>query len=172
MGQDNSGRSIGVVTRDVLFSGDGLSFVRGMMEGRHPHPPYADTMGLDLVEVEDGRVVFAGRPTADFLNPIGVIHGGRTATILDSAMAHAAQTTLKAGEGHTTVEMKIGYVRPVLPATGIVRCEATLIHRGGKTCVTEGRLTDDSGKLLAYGTETCMICSSSPSRYIAQAEPK
>jgi uncharacterized protein (TIGR00369 family) len=157
LNHDNIKRQIGVVTRDVLFAEDGLSFVRGMMEGRHPHSPYADTMGFDLVEVEEGRVVFIGRPTQDFLNPIGVIHGGWTATILDSAMAHATQTTLKVGEGHTTIEMKIGYIRPVMPSTGIVRCEAKLIHRGGKTSITEGRLTDESGKLLAHGTETCII---------------
>lgn len=157
MSHDIIKRRVGVVTREVLFSEDGLSFVRGMMEGRHPHSPYANTMGFDLVEVEEGRVVFIGRPTQDFLNPIGVVHGGWTATILDSAMAHATQTTLKVGEGHTTIEMKIGYIRPVMPLMGVVRCEAKLIHRGGKTSITEGRLTDENGKLLAHGTETCII---------------
>lgn len=162
MRHENTTRLVGVVSRDTLFSENGLSFVRGMMQGRHPHSPYADTMGFELVEVDEGRVVFAGRPAPAFLNPIGVIHGGWTATILDTAMAHATQTTLKAGEGHTTIEMKIGYIRPVLPSTGIVRCEATMIHRGGQTSITEGRLVDGNGKLLAYGSETCMIFAAAP----------
>ncbi|MGH8782114.1 PaaI family thioesterase [Paraburkholderia sp.] len=158
-------RTVGVVSREVLFGEDGLSFVRGMMEGRHPHSPYADTMGFDIVEVEEGRVVFAGKPSERYLNPIGVVHGGWTATILDSAMAHATQTTLKVGEGHTTIEMKIGYVRPVMPSTGLVRCEAKLIHRGGRISTTEGWLTDENGRLLAHGTETCLIFPVDPSAH-------
>jgi len=154
---ENIERKVGVVSRAVMLAEDGTSFVRGMMEGRHPHSPYADTMGFELVEVERGRVVFIGKPSQHFLNPIGVIHGGWTATILDSAMAHATATTLSAGEGHTTIEMKIGFIRPVMPSTGIVRCEAKLIHRGGRISTTEGRLTDEGGKLLAHGTETCLI---------------
>jgi uncharacterized protein (TIGR00369 family) len=154
---DNIERKVGVVSREVMLAEDGTSFVRGMMEGRHPHSPYADTMGFELVEVERGRVVFIGNPSERFLNPIGVIHGGWTATILDSAMAHATATTLNAGEGHTTIEMKIAFIRPVLPSTGNVRCEAKLIHRGGRISITEGRLFDAGGKLLAHGTETCII---------------
>jgi uncharacterized protein (TIGR00369 family) len=155
--RDTIERTVGIVTREELFAEDGLSFVRGMMEGRHPHSPYADTMGFELVEVERGRVVFIGKPSQRFLNPIGVIHGGWTATLLDSAMAHATQTTLNVGEGHTTIEMKIAYIRPVMPTTGSVRCEAKLIHRGGRISMTEGRLIDEGGRLLAHGTETCMI---------------
>jgi uncharacterized protein (TIGR00369 family) len=157
MSCDDIERTVGVVSREVLFAEDGLSFVRGMMERRHPHSPYADTMGFELIEVGEGWVVFAGKPSARYLNPIGVIHGGWTATLLDSAMAHATQTTLKAGEGHTTIEMKINYLRPVTPSSGIVRCEGKLIHRGGRISTTEGRLIDERGKLLAHGTETCMI---------------
>jgi uncharacterized protein (TIGR00369 family) len=157
MSHDTIDRKVGVVSREMLFGEDGLSFVRGMMEGRHPHSPYAATMGFEIVEVEAGRVVFIGKPSSRFLNPIGVIHGGWIATLLDSAMAHATQTTLKAGEGHTTVEMKICFVRPVMPATGIVRCEAKLVYRGGRISMTEGRLIDEAGKLLAHGSETCLI---------------
>jgi uncharacterized protein (TIGR00369 family) len=152
-------RRVGVVPRETLFGEDGLSFVRGMMNGRHPCSPYADTMGFDLVEVEEGWVVFVGKPSSRYLNPIGVVHGGWTATILDSAMAHATQTTLKHGEGHTTIEMKINYIRPVMPSTGMVRCEGKLVHRGGRISTTEARLIDGSGKLLAHGSETCLIFS-------------
>ena len=150
-------RKFGVVTRDVLLAEDGLGFLRGIVEGRHPGPPIAEAMDLDLVEVEEGRVVFVGKPSARFFNPLGTIHGGWTATILDSAMACAAHTTLKVGEGYTTLEMKLNYVRPVMPDSGTVRCEGRLIHRGGSVITSEGRLTDARGKLLAHGSETCMV---------------
>ncbi|MDR6871476.1 uncharacterized protein (TIGR00369 family) [Bosea sp. BE125] len=150
-------RKFGVVTRDVLLAEDGLGFLRGIIEGRHPGPPIAEAMDLDLVEVEEGRVVFVGKPSVRFFNPLGTIHGGWTATILDSAMACAAHSTLKLGEGYTTLEMKLNYVRPVMPETGTLRCEGKLIHRGGTVATTEGRLVDERGKLLAHGTETCLI---------------
>lgn len=152
-------REVGVVSREVLVADGGLSFLRGMIEGRHPGPPFADAMDFDLVEADEGRVVFSGRPSARFFNPLGTIHGGWTATILDSAMACAAHATLKPGEGYTTLEMKINYVRPVMPESGTVRCEGRLIHRGGTVATTEGRLLDERGKLLAHGTETCLIFS-------------
>jgi uncharacterized protein (TIGR00369 family) len=153
----NETRQIGVVSREVLLAEDGRSFLAGMLNGRHPGAPYSDTMDIELVEVEEGRVVFIGTPSARFLNPVGTIHGGWAATILDGAMAYCVHSTLKAGEGYTTIEMKINYVRPVLPSIGIVRCESKLIHRGSRTATSEGRLLDERGKLLAHGSETCMI---------------
>ena len=150
-------RDVGVVSRETLLAGSGLDFLRRMIEGRHPGPPFADAMDLDLVEVEEGRVVFTGRPSARFFNPLGTVHGGWTATILDSAMACATHATLKPGEGYTTLEMKLNYVRPVMPESGIVRCEGKLIHRGNTVVTTEGKLVDARGKLLAHGTETCLI---------------
>lgn len=150
-------RKVGVVTRETLVSEDGLSFLRGMLEGRHPGAPYADTMDIALAEVEQGRVVFTGRPSARYLNPVGTIHGGWAATILDGTMAYCVHTTLKTGENYTTLEMKISFVRPVLPSSGVVRCEGRVVHRGGRTATSEGRLFDERGKLLAHGSETCMI---------------
>ena len=111
----NEIRRIGVVSREVLLAEDGKSFLSGMLNGRHPCAPYSDTMDIELVEVEEGCVVFVGRPSARYLNPVGTIHGGWAATILDGAMAYCVHSTLKAGEGYTTIEMKINYVRPVLP---------------------------------------------------------
>lgn len=154
---DDRVRTVGVVTRGTLVAEDGLSFLRGMLEGRHPRAPYADTMDIHLSEIADGRVVFIGRPSARYLNPVGTIQGGWAATILDGAMAHCVHTTLKAGESYTSLEMKISFIRPVLPSTGIVRCEATVIHRGARTATSEGRLFDERGRLLAHGSETCMI---------------
>jgi len=150
-------RTFGVVSREALVAGDGLSFLRGIINGTQPAPPFAEAMDFDLVEAEEGRVVFTGRPSARFFNPLGTIHGGWTATILDSAMACAAHSTLKPGEGYTTLEMKLNYVRPVMPDTGTVRCEGKLIHRGGSVITTEGRLVDERGKLLSHGTETCLV---------------
>jgi uncharacterized protein (TIGR00369 family) len=154
---DDVKRKVGMVTRDELIAEDGLAFLSGMVDGRHPSAPYADTMDIELIEVEAGRVLFVGRPSARFFNPIGSIQGGWAATILDGAMGHATHSTLKVGESYTTLEMKINYVRPVLPSSGIVRCEGKLIHRGTRMATTEGRLLDDRGKLLAHGSETCMI---------------
>lgn len=153
----NETRRIGVVSREVLLAENGMSFLTGMLNGRHPSAPYSNTMDIELVEVEEGRVVFVGTPSARYLNPVGTMHGGWAATILDGAMAYCVHSTLKAGEGYTTVEMKINYVRPVLPSKGGVRCESKLIHRGSRTATSEGRLFDVRGKLLAHGSETCMI---------------
>ncbi|WP_394834649.1 PaaI family thioesterase [Pendulispora rubella] len=150
-------RRPGVVTNEVLLAETGLTFVRGVMDGHHPFPPVLDMLECDLVEVEEGRVVFTSRPTPRFLNPIGTIQGGWAATVLDAAMAFAIHSTLKRGEGYTTLEMKLNYVRPVLPSSGIVRGEGQLIHRGSRIATAEGRLLDAGGKLLAHGGETCMI---------------
>jgi len=150
-------RTHGVVPREVLTAGSGLAFLQGLLDGVHPPPPFSRATGIYLREVAEGRVIFAGMPSAEFLNPIGTVHGGWTSAILDSAMACAVHTTLKAGEGYTTVEMKINFVRPVLPDLGEITCEGVLIHRGGTIATSEGKLRDGKGRLLAHGSETCMI---------------
>ncbi len=150
-------RIFGVVPRELLVAEPGLAFLRGMIEGRHPAPPFARSTGIWLTEADEGRAVFAGLPSEGFFNPIGTIHGGWTSAILDSAMACAIHTTLKAGQAYTTVEMKLNFVRPVLPSSGRLTCEGVVIHRGGTLATSEGRLVDASGKLIAHGTETCMI---------------
>ena len=155
-------RVFGVVGRETLLAEDGLSFIRGIIEGRHPAPPFAQASDIDLIEAEEGRVVFSGRPSTRFFNPLGTVHGGWTATILDSAMACAAHATLKPGEGYTTLELKLNYVRPVMPESGTVRCEGRLIHRGGSVITTEGSLHDEAGRLLAHGTETCLVLRPQP----------
>ncbi|MBM2765029.1 PaaI family thioesterase [Burkholderia anthina] len=157
MANENLNRNIGIVTRDVLLSEDGLTFMKGLLDGRHPYPPFADMIEIEFSEIDVGHAVFIGRPTPRFFNPIGSIQGGWAATILDAAMGFATHATLKIGEGWTTIEMKINYVRPVLPASGLVRCEGKVIHRGGRIATADGRLLDEQGKLLAHGSETCMI---------------
>ena len=154
---DPAERTHGVVPREVLTAGTGLAFLQALLDGDHPPPPFSRATGIYLREIAEGRVIFAGKPSAEFLNPIGTVHGGWTSAILDSAMACAVHTTLKAGEGYTTVEMKINFVRPVLPSLGELTCEGRVIHRGGTLATSEGKLLDAAGKLLAHGTETCMI---------------
>lgn len=136
---------------------DGIAFLQGMLDGTYPAPPIARTMGFQLVAVEPGLAVFEGTPTADFLNPLSTVHGGWAATILDSALGCCVHTLIKKGQAYTTVEMKLNYVRPMLPDTGVVRCEGRVIHAGGRIATSEAKLVDAKGRLVAHGTETCLI---------------
>ena len=136
----------------------GLEALREVFEGRVPPPPIAETMGIEGVDVEEGKAVFEGEPAEYLYNPIGVVHGGFAMTLLDSAMGCAVHSTLKVGERYTTLEVKTNFVRPITVDTGRVRCEGTVIHRGGTIATAEGKLIAiDSGKLLAHGTTTCLI---------------
>ncbi len=149
--------SIGVLPLEVVARDGGLKTLHEMLAGNLPAPPISKTLQFALTEVEEGRVVFKGLPDAAFLNPLGVVHGGWAATLLDSALGCAAMSTLKPGEGYTTAEFKVNLVRPILPHTGEVVCEAKLIHRGRTIATVEAYLHDKNGKLLAHGTETCSI---------------
>ncbi len=135
----------------------GLETLRGMIEGRLPAPPFAITTAITLVSADEGKVVFEGEPRADFFNPLGSIHGGWTATIMDSVMACAVHSTLAPGEAYSTLEFKLHFCRPIMPATGRVRAEGLVLSRGRRAATSEGKLYDASGKLLAHGTETCLI---------------
>jgi uncharacterized protein (TIGR00369 family) len=135
----------------------GLEMLRGMIDRTLPAPPFAITTSITLVSAEEGKAVFEGEPKAEFYNPLGTVHGGWTATIMDSVMACAVHSTLKAGEAYTTLEFKLHFCRPILPSTGLVRAEGIVLSRGRRAATSEGRLYDGAGKLLAHGTETCMI---------------
>jgi uncharacterized protein (TIGR00369 family) len=135
----------------------GLETLRGMIARALPAPPFAVATSITLVSAEEGKVIFEGEPRADFYNPLGSIHGGWTATIMDSAMACAVHSTLKPGEAYTTLEFKLHFCRPILPSTGIVRAEGLVLSRGRRAATSEGKLFDKDGKLLAHGTETCLI---------------
>ena len=152
----------GVVPTHEAVSQDGIDFLRGMLERRLPAPPISRTMGFILTEAEPGRCVFEGTPTADFFNPLGTIHGGWHATILDSALGCAVRTIIKAGQGYTTVEMKVNYDRALMPDSGPLRCEGKVVHAGGRIATSEARLTDAKGRLIAHGTETCLIFEARP----------
>src|SRR5215469_1305674 len=129
----------------------GLEFMRAIVAGELPPPPIAVTLGFALKEVEEGRVVFVGYPAEYQYNPIGTVHGGLAATLLDSAMSCAVQSTLPVGVGYTTLEIKVNFVRPITAGTGELRCEGTTVHVGNRTSTAAGRLIDQSGKLYAHG---------------------
>jgi uncharacterized protein (TIGR00369 family) len=148
---------VGVVPRDVLMAQDGLSFLRAIVEGRLPAPPIAETLDFTLAEVEYGRAVFAGVPAFKHYNPIGVVHGGYAATLLDSALGCAVHSTLLQGEGYTTLELKLNLVRAITKDTGRITAEGRLLHRGRTVGTAEGYLRDGEGKLYAHATTTCMI---------------
>jgi uncharacterized protein (TIGR00369 family) len=136
----------------------GLDYMRAIVAGELGRPPISLVMNMAPIELEEGRVVFAGEPGEEHYNPIGVVHGGYAATILDSALGCAVHTTLPAGVAYTSLGLEVKYVRPIERETGRVLCEGTVVHRGRRQATAEARLTaEDSGKLLATGTSTLMI---------------
>jgi uncharacterized protein (TIGR00369 family) len=147
----------GVVSPEILKSYDGLGFLRAMIAGTVPQPPIAEVLGFHLVEAEPGRVVFEGTPELRHYNPIGSVHGGFAATLLDSALACAIATTMLKGDLWTTLELKLNFVRGMTEDTGPVRAEGRIIHRGRTVATSEGDLKDAAGKLYAHATTTCMI---------------
>ena len=136
----------------------GLDYVRAIQAGEVPPPPIAVLMNYSIVELSEGRAIFEGEPGEEHYNPIGVVHGGYASTILDSALGCAVHTTLPAGSGYTSQTLEVKYLRPITRDTGVVRCDAEVVHRGRQTATSEARLTAaESGKLLATGTSTLLI---------------
>ena len=135
----------------------GLEYMRQLLTGEREPSGMARLMNMRLVEVEEGRAVFAVEPDERHYNGLGIAHGGLAATLLDSALGCAINTVMAAGRVFTTLEMKINYVRPMRRETGEVRCEAEVLHAGGRVATAEGRIVDASGKLYAHGTATCML---------------
>jgi uncharacterized protein (TIGR00369 family) len=147
----------------------GLEFFRRIMEGTAAPAPLVALLGLRLVEVEAGRVVFAGTATEQFYNGWGVTHGGFAATMLDSALGCAVNSLMPAGRRFTTLELKINYTRPITREAGELRCEARVIHVGNRTAIAEARVVDSAGKLYAHGTTTCIVVETPQAAEIAEA---
>ncbi|UCG22483.1 MAG: PaaI family thioesterase [Deltaproteobacteria bacterium] len=135
----------------------GLDYLRAIESGDIPPPPIARLLGFRLTRVDLGQAVFELEPGEHHYNPIGMVHGGVASTVLDSAMGCAVHSTLPAGTGYSTVELKINFIRPLSTDTGKVLCEARVIHSGGRIATAEGKLADKNGKLYAHGTTTCLI---------------
>lgn len=136
----------------------GREHLDAISSGEVPPPPIAVLMRMQPVELGDGAAVFEGEPGEEHYNPIGVVHGGYAATILDSVLGSAVQTTLPEGSGYTTLSLEVKYARPITRDTGIVRAEAEVVHRGRTQAIAEARLLAvGSGKLLASATSTLLI---------------
>lgn len=135
----------------------GLAFFQKGIAGEIPFAPIGSLLGFAMVEAENGRVVFAATPAEYHFNPIGTVHGGFAATLLDSATGCAVHTTLPLGQAYTTLELKVNYVRPITVETGPMRCIGQVIHPGRRVATSEARLVDAQGKLYAHATSTCLV---------------
>jgi uncharacterized protein (TIGR00369 family) len=148
---------LGTIPHEDILRYSGLELLQRIVDGEYPAPPIAFQLSFALVEVSEGRAVFRGMPGERHLNPLGSVHGGWAATLLDSALGCAVQTLLQKGEAYATVEFKVNLTRPITPRTGEVVCEGKVVHKGRTLAVSEATLKDANGKLLAMGTETCSI---------------
>lgn len=135
----------------------GLAFLEAIRDEELPPAPIQRLLDFALTEVDDGRVVFTAKPGEQHYNPIGVVHGGLAATLLDSAMGAAVHSTLPLGQGYTTLETKFNLVRAITADTGQIAAEGRVVNRGRQVATAEGYLRDSAGKLLAHGTSTCLI---------------
>src|SRR3954449_9895073 len=147
----------GVTPAEVMASMSGLDFVRAIFEGRLPAPPVMQTVEPFDSTVEPGVVVMYSVPGFRHYNPIGSVHGGYAATLLDSAMGLAVHSMLPAGTGYTTLEFKISFIRGMTKDTGPVRSEGRVLNVGRRAATAEARITDSNGRLLAHATTTCLV---------------
>jgi len=147
----------GVTPVEVMASMSGLDFVRAMFAGKLPTPPIMQTVEPFDQIADPGMVAFHSIPGFRHYNPIGSVHGGYAAILLDSAMGLAVQTTLPAGTGYTTLEFKISFIRGMNKDSGVVRTEGKVLNAGRRAATAEARITDAKGKLLAHATTTCLV---------------
>lgn len=147
----------GTVSADRQKEMSGSEFVQGLADGTLPLNTMAETLGYDVTDVAEGRVVVTARPNGGQLNPSGTVHGGVAATLLDSCMGLAIRSTLPKQFGSTTLEFKISFVRPITPETGAIKAEGVVLNCGRRIGTAEGRITDSNGQLLAHGTTTCLV---------------
>lgn len=151
----------GVIPLESARAMSGLQAMQAILAGKHPQAPICQPAHFLLHEVAEGLAVFVGEPMADFYNPLGTVHGGWIATLLDSCMSCAVHTSLKVGQAYTTLELKVNFVRAITEKTGSMRAEGRVIHMGSRTGTAEGKLLDVSGKLYAHGTVTCLVLAGS-----------
>jgi len=136
----------------------GIEYMREIIAGTLAPPPVAELLGMRIVEVQPGRAVFAVDPAEWMYNPIGSVHGGIAATVLDSCMGCAIHTTLDAGVGYTTTDLHVRYIRAMTQTTGRVLAEGKLLHAGRRTATAQGRLfVEGDGRLIAHATTGCAI---------------
>jgi uncharacterized protein (TIGR00369 family) len=151
------GATAGVAAREVVLALDGLTLMQRNLSGELPHAAIAETLDFLLVEVERGRAVFQGAPGPKLLNPMGGIHGGWYATLLDSALGCAVHTMMPVGRAYTTAELSVNLVKAIPPALPRVRAEGRVLHCGRQLATAEARLVGPDGTLYAHGTTTCLV---------------
>jgi uncharacterized protein (TIGR00369 family) len=147
----------GWTSPEQLAGLSGLEVFEAMFAGRLPRPPIGDTLDFVPIRIERGLAVFQGRPQTKHYNPLGSVHGGWFATLLDSAVGCAVHSTLPAGKGYTTLELKLNIVRALTDAVPLVRAEGRVIHTGRQVATAEGRLVGADDKLYAHATTTCLV---------------
>ena len=152
-----SDADVHVASLDEIKGYTGIEFLRRIASGEVAQPPIAKTLGFVLAEVAPGFALFTMAPQFRHYNPIGSVHGGVAATLLDSCMSCAIQTQLEQGRGYITLELKVNMVRPITESTGPIRAEGRALHVGRRAGTSEGKILDANGTLLAHGTTTCLI---------------
>lgn len=145
------------VAPELAASRSGLEVLEAIFAGQLPPPPIGATLDFVPIRMAPGEAVFQGRPLRRHYNPLGSVHGGWFATLLDSAVGCAIHTTLPAGKGYTTLELKLNMVRALSDQVPLVRAEGKVIHVGRQVATAEGRLVGPDGKLYAHATTTCLI---------------
>lgn len=157
-----SARTLSPLPAEAMRTMSGLDLMRGVIAGTLPDAPIAGMMNMRGVEANPGVVVFEGAPGPEHYNPLGSVHGGYAATLLDSCMGCAVHTTLAAGVGYTSIDINITYVRAITLATGPVTARGEVINVGRRVGTVRGTLTDAAGKVLAHGTSSCLIFEVEP----------
>ena len=154
----DDGRGAFSTTGEGAAALSGLEIMRrGISREQSSRPGIGRSLNFWLVEVDDGRVVFEGEPGVESLNPLGIVHGGWTLTVIDSACGCATMTALEHGVSYTTLETKVNMVRAIQPNSGIYRCEGNLLARGRQIITSDAKVIGPDGKMYAHGTSTCMV---------------
>lgn len=152
-----AGRGVGVATPAEAAGRSGLELLQAMLRGETPASHIGETMDFLLIEVSPGRAVFQGVPQLKHLNPMGTVHGGWYATLLDSALGCAVHTTMPVGRAYTTAELSVNLVRGAVPGREPLRAIGQVIHAGRQLATAEARIVDAAGKVYAHGTTTCLV---------------
>jgi uncharacterized protein (TIGR00369 family) len=150
-------KTAGYAREDQLAGRTGLEVFEAIFSGELPRPPIGDTLDFVPIHIEYGAAVFQGRPGQRHYNPLGTVHGGWFATLLDSAVGCAVHSTLPVGRGYTTLELKLNIVRALTDAVPLVRAEGKVLHTGRQVATAEGRIVGPDGKLYAHATTTCLV---------------
>ena len=150
-------RRYDVVPTHVMASMSGLEFMQAMIDGKVPAPPITGTMGFLVTKVEKGYALAEAIPSFDYYNPIGSVHGGYAATLLDTVLGVSVHTMMEKGQGYTTLEFKISFIKAMTKDTGPVRAEGRVMSAGRRAATAEAHLRDANGRLLAHATTTCLV---------------